>query len=221
MALPLAVPLALAGAGAVAQGTSGLMQAQGMYDQQDERRRQQLAARQRAGQLGLEEADRAGLAASYQQQALAGARQAEAGTTQRLAALQSAGQLSGRDLYLAELAADEARQAGRVQAAAAVAQADREAQAQQAAELQRLEQARQAQRAARTQAVLGPLASLLGYGGEVAMGERQRVLRAEQRQAELDRLRALQVEDTRRRLAAMQSLGLTAEQGATIDRLLE
>jgi hypothetical protein len=139
MAIGTIAALGLASAGlGVAQGIGDAVAAKRSFSQEDERRRRELAMLRREGELGLSEAERAGIEGELTSARGAGLRQAEVLGSQ---ARQQAGESgSGRDLFLAELAASEAQQQSRAEGAKILAQANMEAQARQTQELAALEQ---------------------------------------------------------------------------------
>jgi hypothetical protein len=154
MAIGTIAALGLASAGlGVAQGIGDAVAAKRSFSQEDERRRRELAMLRREGELGLSEAERAGIEGELTSARGAGLRQAEVLGSQ---ARQQAGESgSGRDLFLAELAASEAQQQSRAEGAKILAQANMEAQARQTQELAALEQRKAAAKAGVVSALTG------------------------------------------------------------------
>ena len=154
MAIGTIAALGLASAGlGVAKGIGDAVAAKRSFSQEDERRRRELAMLRREGELGLSEAERAGLEGELTSARGAGLRQAEVIGSQ---ARQQAGESgSGRDLFLAELAAAEAQQQSRAEGAKILNDAQMQAQARQSQELAALEQRKAAAKAGVVSALTG------------------------------------------------------------------
>jgi hypothetical protein len=183
-----ALGLASAGLG-LAQGIGGAVAAKRSFSQEDERRRRELAILRGEGDLGLSEAERAGLEGELASARGAGLRQAEVIGAQ---ARQQAGESgSGRDLFLAELAAAEAQQQSRAEGAKVLAQADMEAQARQTQELQALEQRKAAAKAG----VVSSLTAGIVGGAQAGLGL---VAQDALDQQEFDREQILMLEELKR-----------------------
>jgi hypothetical protein len=200
-----ALGLASAGLG-LAQGIGGAVAAKRSFSQEDERRRRELAILRGEGDLGLSEAERAGMEGELASARGAGLRQAEVIGAQ---ARQQAGESgSGRDLFLAELAAAEAQQQSRAEGAKILAQADMEAQARQTQELQALEQRKAAAKAG----VVSALTAGIVGGAQAGLG-----LAADYQTKELEYTKQAEIEGQRLLAAALTS-GLSSQE--ELDALL-
>jgi len=200
-----ALGLASAGLG-VAKGIGDAVAAKRSFSDEDERRRRELAMLRREGELGLSEAERAGLEGELASARGAGLRQAEVlGAQARQAAGESG---SGRDLFLAELAAAEAQQQSRAEGAKILAQADMEAQARQEQERQALEQRKAAAKAG----VVSALTAGIVGGAQAGLG-----LAADYQMKELEYTKQAEIEGRRLQTAALTS-GLYSQE--ELDALL-
>lgn len=207
MAIGTIAALGLASAGlGVAQGIGDAVAAKRSFSQEDERRRRELAMLRREGELGLSEAERAGIEGELTSARGAGLRQAEVIGSQ---ARQQAGESgSGRDLFLAELAAAEAQQQSRAEGAKILAQADMEAQARQTQELAALEQRKAAAKAGVVSALTGGIVG----GAQAGLG-----LAADYQMKELEYTKQAELEGRRLQTAALNS-GLYSQE--ELDALL-
>lgn len=200
-----ALGLASAGLG-VAKGIGDAVAAKRSFSQEDERRRRELAMLRREGELGLSEAERAGIEGELTSARGAGLRQAEVIGSQ---ARQQAGESgSGRDLFLAELAAAEAQQQSRAEGAKILAQANMEAQARQTQELAALEQRKAAAKAGVVSALTGGIVG----GAQAGLG-----LAADYQMKELEYTKQAELEGRRLQTAALNS-GLYSQE--ELDALL-
>ena len=219
---PITLGLILKGTQSAATAGAGVAQAASLFNEEDRRRLEELRAARSRGELGLEDRERAALEEQARVMGEGAARQTGASSLQRLQSLQSSGQLSGRDLYLAEVGEAQARQQAAAIGAAQVAQAQERAVAMQEEELRQLEAQRRARQAGIQSAILGGVAGIAGDVGGAYMDRAAFERQVAERRRREDELRRLAELDTQRQLRAFQTTaGLSAEQTADLDRILE
>lgn len=152
--------------GSVGQGVSRAATARQFYTKDDEARRKFLEEQQKAGKLGLTQAEQSAIEQQFGIQRGGATRAAQAQGLQQAAIMGGQGSLSGRDLFLQQLAQEEADQRLRSAQAATTAQADLAAAAKQNQELKDLAAAEAKMKAERRAGIIQALTG----GATVAAG---------------------------------------------------
>lgn len=176
MAIGTIAALGIASAGlGLAKGVGGAVAAKRSFTKEQEARLRELERLQRAGELGLEEEDRAILEGQLAAQRGASLRQAEVQSAQARQAARASG--AGRDLFLAEMAGAEAAQQARAEGARVIAEQEALARQAQRQEMAALQQMQGAARSGVISALTGGIASgaegALNFAAQDAMQQAQ------------------------------------------------